>query len=153
MHEWHSATPGDALISLMACCCAVRCRPEHALSCAEGVRMTMLFITVHGVMKYRNISTHEKPCTSRRYHVIVSGANDLADAALQSHGNRRATRCILPGISNEKPCHGEWSEPSHRICSAIALRPLRHAARSLPPVRMTWRFVAARCAMERRAVQ
>jgi hypothetical protein len=86
MHEWHRATPGDALLSLMMHCYAVRSLPEHALSCAEGVSMTRLFITVRGVMERRDIPIHEKSCTSMRCHVIVSGANDLTAYAGQCHG-------------------------------------------------------------------
>jgi hypothetical protein len=67
-------------------CYAVKSLPEHALSYAEGVSMTMLFITVCDVMERRNIPIHEKSCTSMKSPVIVSGANDLTAYAGQCHG-------------------------------------------------------------------
>jgi hypothetical protein len=59
---------------------------------------------------------------------------------LPSHWNRRTTRCAVPRVNIEKPCHsepftpfeGKLCELSRRICIAIALRPLRHAVARKP---------------------
>jgi hypothetical protein len=99
------------------------------------VRMTRRFVGVRGVMERCDIPTHEKPCSPMKNHVIVSGANDLTDWA---------TPC---SVSSSRQCDMAV------YCGTLRCGLHCCAARSLPPVRMTWMFVGVRCARECDGVQ